>query len=68
MIKYTKLFTLLASREMKKTDLLDVISPPTLAKLSKGEVIKTDIIEKICKFLDCQPADIMEYIESEKQD
>lgn len=62
MIKYYKLFDMLNRRDMKKTDLLDIISSPTLAKLSKGEVIKTDIIDKICKKLECQPSDIMEYI------
>jgi DNA-binding Xre family transcriptional regulator len=46
---------------MKKTDLLPVISAPTLAKLSKGETTTTDVLCKICDFLDCQPADIMEY-------
>lgn len=66
MIKYNKLFALLAMRGMKKTDLLQVISAPTLAKLSKGDVVKTDIIEKICLFLGCQPSDIMEVVEVEK--
>ena len=31
------------------------------AKLSKGETVKTDVLCKICDFLDCQPGDIMEY-------
>ena len=62
MIKYYKLFDFLNRNGMKKTDLLDTISSPTLAKLSKGETIKTDIIDKICKKLNCQPADIMEYV------
>lgn len=62
MIKYYKLFDLLNRKEMKKTDLLKIISSPTLAKLSKGETIKTDIIDRICIFLDCQPGDIMECI------
>lgn len=65
MMKYNKLFALLAMRGMKKTDLLQVISSPTLAKLSKGEIVKTDILEKICHFLKCQPGDIME-IEEEQ--
>ena len=65
MIKYYKLNDLLNRRGMKKTDLLDIISSPTLAKLSKGETIKTDIIDKICKKLNCQPGDIMEYIPDE---
>lgn len=63
MMKYTKLFTLLASKEMKRTDLLAVISSPTLAKLSKGQSVTTDILCKLCEFLHCQPGDIMEYIE-----
>ena len=60
MIRYNKLFSLLALKGMKKTDLLEIISSPTLAKLAKGEVIKTDIIDRICIFLECQPSDIME--------
>lgn len=61
-IKYYKLFDLLARREMKKTDLLKVISTPTLAKLSKGDTVTTEVIQKICDFLNCQPGDIMENI------
>lgn len=67
MIKYYKLFDFLNRNGMKKTDLLDTISSPTLAKLSKGETIKTDIIDKICKKLNCQPADIMEYVPDEEE-
>ena len=62
MMRYYKLFDLLSRRDMKKTDLLQVISAPTLAKLSKGESVTTDVLCKICAFLDCQPGDIMEYI------
>ena len=66
-IKYYKLFDLLQRRELKKTDLLELakISSPTLAKLSKGETVTTEVIEKICNALDCQPADIMENIKEE---
>ena len=60
-MKYYRLFDLLARRDMKKTDLLSVISAPTLAKLSKVKTVKTDVLCKICDFLDCQPGDIMEY-------
>lgn len=62
MIRYYRLFDLLARRDMKKTDLLSVISAPTLAKLSKGANIQTDNIDKICLFLGCQPEDIMEVL------
>lgn len=60
MIDYTKLFQLLNEREMKKTDLLEIISSGTLAKLSKGGIIQTDTIDKICLFLNVQPNAIME--------
>lgn len=66
MIEYEKLFELLKRRNMKKTDLLEVISSPTLAKLGKNEIIKTDTIDKICLFLEVQPSDIMEVYEYQK--
>ena len=61
MMKYNKLFALLAGRGMKKTDLLPVISAPTLAKLSKGETTTTDVLCKICDFLDCHLRQIRKY-------
>lgn len=63
MIRYYKLFDLLNRRGMKKTDLLEIISAPTLAKISKGKNIQTDVIDKICIALECQPGDIMEVVE-----
>lgn len=61
-IRYHKLFDMLNRRGLKKTDLLTMahISPPTLAKLAKGETVTTEVIEKICTALDCEPGDIME--------
>lgn len=65
-MKYYKLFIMLDKKGMKRTDLLKVVSSVTLAKLGKGESVTTDILCKICDFLDCQPGDIMEYIPEEK--
>ena len=61
-IKYYKLFDILQRRGMKKTDLLTLagISAPTLAKLSKGAPINTEVLERVCIALDVQPGDIME--------
>jgi DNA-binding Xre family transcriptional regulator len=39
------------------------MTAPTLAKLGKGEHINTEILDRICKHLECQPGDIMEYRE-----
>ena len=60
-IKYYKLFDLLNRKGMKKSDLREILSSSTVAKLSKGAYISGEAIEKICEFLDCQPGDIMEY-------
>lgn len=65
MLKYNKLFSLLALKGMKRTDLLGTITSPTLAKLGKGAYLNTDTIDKLCARLECQPGDIMEYVESE---
>lgn len=62
MIVYYKLFDLLNRRGMKKSDLLAVISSKTIAKLSKAKPLEMNSIVKICKFLDCQPGDIMEVV------
>ena len=65
-IRYYRLFDILQRRGMKKTDLLTLagISPPTLAKLSKGETVTTEVIEKVCNALGVQPGDIMEIEQS----
>jgi DNA-binding Xre family transcriptional regulator len=61
-IRYYKLFDLLQRRNIKKTELLTLagISSPTLAKLGKGDIVTTEVIDKICVALEVQPGDIME--------
>lgn len=65
MITYTGLMDLLNHRGMKKTDLREILSSKTLAKLSKDEYISGEIIDKICLYLKCQPGDIMSVIETD---
>ena len=66
MIVYTKLWILLDKKGMKKTDLKQVITSATLAKLGKNETVSVETIGKICDFLQCQPADIMENVSKEQ--
>jgi len=49
---------------MKKSDLRKNagISSSSLAKLTKNENVTTEVLSKICRELDCDVADIMEYI------
>lgn len=64
MISYKKLFKLLIDKGLTKTQFATLcgISTATLSKLSKNETITTDTIDKICKGLNCNTDDIMEYI------
>ena len=66
MISYVKLWFFLKERGMKRTDLVEVISSATLAKLGKNEMVSLSVIEKICDYLDCQPGDILENVKKEK--
>lgn len=68
MIKYFKLFDLLARRGHNKSDLktLAGLSAPTIAKLSKGGYVNTEVIDRICAALDVQPGEIMEYTPNEQ--
>ena len=61
-ISYKKLWKLLIDKDLKKKDLqkLAGISSASITKLGKNENVNTDILEKICKALDCDIADIME--------
>ena len=63
-IKFYKLIDMLNRMEMPKGKLqaLTGISPATMAKLSSNKIVSLEIIDKICKALDCQPGDIMEYV------
>ena len=56
MISYKPLWKTLVEREMKKTDLLDVvgISRGTLTKLSKNEPVSVKIIDRICEKLEIE--------------
>lgn len=61
---YNKLWKLLIDKKMNKVALRDAIgiTPSTLAKLSKDEKVSMDVLERICKELECDVADIVEYI------
>lgn len=61
-LSYNKLWKLLIDKGMNKTDLRELtgIGQATLAKLSKGENVTTDVLERICKVLNCEIGDIVE--------
>ena len=65
-ISYKKLWKLLIDRDLRKLDLQQMadISSATVAKMSKGENIQTDVLVKVCKTLDCDTSDIMEIVKA----
>jgi DNA-binding Xre family transcriptional regulator len=68
-ISYKKLWKLLIDKDMLKRDLQRKagISSASITKLGKNENVNTDILEKICKALDCDISDIMEMTEEPKK-
>ena len=59
---YKKLWMLLLEKDMKKKDLEEQagLSSATIAKLTKGETVTTEVLERICRALGCDVDDIME--------
>ena len=67
MVSYNKLWKLLIDKKMNKKDLMQVsgISTASVSKLTKGQNIQTDVLCKICKALECDFGDIIEYVRDE---
>lgn len=64
---YNKLWKLLIDKNMKKKDLrlATGISTTALAKLGKNEHVRTEILTKICRALECDLCDIVELVKEE---
>lgn len=64
---YYKLDSLLESKSIKRIDLQRKlgISPTTMANFGKNKYVAMSIIDKMCKELQCQPGDIMGYVDDE---
>lgn len=63
---YNKLWKLLIDKKMKKKDLERVtnLSHSTIVKLSKEKNVNTNVLERICKALNCKIEDIVELKEN----
>jgi putative transcriptional regulator len=57
---------ILAKRKMKSKDLAEIIGITTanlsILKSGKAKAVRFSTLEAICKALECQPADILEYV------
>lgn len=64
-VTYKKLFKLLIDKDMRKQELAEQaqISPATISKMAAGENVTMEVLEKICRTLDCKLDDISEFID-----
>lgn len=67
MIVYYKLGNILKERNMQWKDLCNSgISVNMPTRFSQNKNISSDTIDKVCKYLNIQPGDMMEYIDADK--
>ena len=67
-IVFNKLFDLMKEKQLStyKIRKENIISETTLQRLRKGQSVSTNTIASLCEALNCQPGDIMEYVEEEE--
>lgn len=68
-ISYNGLWKMLIDKNMYKKDLTEKlgISSATIAKMGKGESVSIEVLQKICKYMDCNIGDIMSFEKSEQR-
>ena len=65
---YNKLWKMMIDRNMQKKDLAEMLnlSSATIAKMGKGEQVSMDVLERICKFFNCDIGDIVSFTSNEE--
>lgn len=67
-VSYQKLFALLKKRGLRMYFLRKSgMNPKVVDSLAKNKNVNVSSIMEVCKILDCQPGDIMEYVPDENQ-
>ena len=64
-IKYDKLLQMMRKKGLTtyKIRKENIISQSALTAIKNGKSVTTDTIAKLCKALNCQPGDILEYVD-----
>lgn len=68
-VSYKKLWKMLIDHDMMKKDLQKEagISWATVTKMSKGEIVSTEVLMKVCSVFHCNVGDIVDFIETEEE-
>ena len=69
-ISYNKLWKLLVDKKMSKADLRKAaeFAPNTLTRLRRDEEVKVAVLYRICRTLDVNIGDIMEFLPEEAEE
>lgn len=66
MVDFTGVKVMLVKRHMTQKKLAELaeIRPTTLSRICLGQIDRfpVTVLDKMCKVLDCQPGDLMEYV------
>ena len=64
-VSYNRLWKLLVDKKMSKADLRKAsgIAPNTMTKMRRDEEVTLSVLGKICKTLDVDYGDIMEFVD-----
>ena len=68
-VSYNKLWKLMIDKRINKSNLREMtgIGTNTLAKLSKNQIVSMEVLMKICSKLECNIADICEFLKEEQE-
>lgn len=66
---YNPLWKLLIDKGLNKEQLRKQlgISSSTMAKMTNGEYVAMEVIDRICNHLNCKVSDVVEHVSSEEQ-
>lgn len=69
-ISYNKLWKLLVDKKMSKADLRKAagIAPNTMTRLRRDEEVTLTVLNKICKTLEVDIGDIMEFLPEQNKE
>ncbi len=69
MISYKPLRKLLIDKDLSCGELKDIlqISSATMAKLNSDKIVSLVVIDKICKYLNCNIQDVMQFENKKKE-
>lgn len=67
-VSYNKLWKIMIDKKISKTEMTHFagISTNAMAKLGRDEDVRVNILEKLCKALDCTFDDIVEIVPEDK--